>query len=281
MTMHTTLTAPSPALIARIVATTRHAVRRVAIASGREDPAMLDPEWRMAAMIDAARAPESCGPEIVPAPARGPLRVWTPTELRPLASVDDPQPGLRTKGLIGDYQSEHMGYRGRDAARRVDVFDLMEDQARAAWSKGGRDAPFVPPFTPGQVMTARYYRDLTERHDAGGMRCASLETAGRGGSRSGGEFIDAFVHEGRVLAAMHRRIGSCAAMTVRRVRPSKRGGVQAVRSLILDRVLVDRVCLRGQSLSEVLEAFGWAVKGDHRERLRLALQKSLDRMAGY
>ena len=210
-------------MIARLEATTRHAVRRGALARGRKDPALLDPQHALAAMIDAGRAPDSCGPEIIPAPARGPLRAWMPTELRPLASVDDPQPGLRTERLIGDYQSEPMGYRGRDAARRVDVFDLMEDQARAAWSKAGRKEAFVAPFTPGQVMTARYYRDLTERHSAGGMRCASLETTGRGGAGGSGEFIDAFVHEGRILAAMHRRIGAMPAMTVRRVRPSKRG----------------------------------------------------------
>ena len=54
-----------------------------------------------------------------------------------------------------------------------------------------------------------------------------------------------------------------------------------VRSIILDRVLVDRVCLRGQSLSEVLDAHGWSRKTDHIEALRKALRAAMDRMAGY
>lgn len=212
--------------------------------------------------------PEVCGPDIPVAPARGPLRVFRPIELVP--------------GSVGTARDTGHWARGeekrRRGARREDVFDRMDDLARAAHRARGEDAgPFVPPLSPGQVQIGRDYRDLTERHMAGGMRCASLETAGRRQGGGGGEFIDAFVAEGRRLDALVRRIGVGVSMEIRRQRPSKRGSRVAIR----DRSIVDMICLSDMDPSAVLRSHGWAVKGETREALRRSLAAALDRMQGY
>ncbi len=197
---------------------------------------------RIAGILAAAAPPESCGSEIPVAPAFGAFQVFQPMEL-----------------LKGGMQRPS-GYLGRNALRRADVFDAMVSA----------------PFTSSQVGIARHYRDLTERHAAGGMRCASLE-AGRGGGGSG-EFIDTYVREGRELEMLHQRIGRGIAMAVRRIRPSARG---AAAGIIHDRSLVDMVCLGQLTFSQVLRHFGWSEAKKHRMVLRAALAGSLDRMQGY
>ncbi|SOC22195.1 hypothetical protein [Rhodobacter maris] len=207
-----------------------------------------------------ARAPESCGPEIVAAPARGACRVITMRQIRP-----------GTRNTI-----EEAGYQGpgearpRKAVRAADVFDRMEARARAT----GKPVP----FTPGQIAMARLYRTLVERHAAGGVKLSSLE--GRRGGSGGGalDVTDLRLEEARRIALLRARIGEGAAMVVRRVRPSARGPGASV---ILDRRLVDAVCLEDLDPSAVLLAHGWAPKGEHRERLRRALGAALERMQGY
>ena len=157
----------------------------------------------------------------------------------------------------------------------ADVFTAMMRDALARHDASGSAAAFVAPFAPGQIAMARHYRHLTERHSAGGVRCASIE-AGRGGGEGGG-FMDAYLAEGRELAQLHRRIGEGEALALRRIRPSVRGS----RSGIPTRALVDRVCLQDETLSAVLRAFGWAVCADHRDKLRGVLCAALDRMQGY
>lgn len=218
----------------------------------------------------ASQPPVECGPEIPAAPARGELKTFRPIELVP--------------GSVGTARDTGHWERGEDQRRRGarirDVFDRMHDQARAAHkAKGDKAGPFVPPLTPAQVQIARDYRDLTERHAAGGMKCASLEAAGRGSGGQGGEFIDAFVAEGLRLDAFHRRIGTGVAMAVRRIRPSGRGSKTA--SLITDRTLVDKVCLGDCDLGQVLNAHGWSVQTAPLGALRKALAAALDRMQGY
>ena len=209
---------------------------------------------RLAAILSAAAAPDECGPRIIPAPARGPFKV-------------EPQSQLLPQGERGWVQAD-AGFAGFSPIRAVDVFDLM---LRAA-ARAGLDAP----LTPGQVAMGRRYRDLAERHDAGGVKCSDL--IGRKGG-TGREFMDAYLAEGRELDAIRRRVGDGAALSVRRVRPSARGG--AGRRNIADRALVDMVCLGNRSLSDVLRAHGWAVKGDTRKAVAEALCAALDRMVGY
>ncbi|AZV00332.1 hypothetical protein [Paracoccus sulfuroxidans] len=211
---------------------------------------------RLDAILHRATPVDGCGPAIPIAPARGPQIVVTPRRMVPDA-----------KDATG-WKVEELGWRGFNAVRATDIFD---DLARRAAKR--KDAP---PFTPGQVAVGRLYRDLVERHDAGGMRCASLE-AGRGGSPSGGgEFIDAFIEEGRVIELLRRRIGHGVAMPVRRVRPSARGGDGA--RMIHDRVLVDDICLHGRSFQSVLERHGWTKTGRNVVALQCALAACLDRM---
>ncbi len=216
----------------------------------------------------ASQPPVECGPAIPAAPARGELKTFRPIELVP--------------GSVGTARDTGHWERGEDQRRRGarirDVFDRMHDQARAAHkARGDKAGPFVPPLTPAQVQIARDYRDLTERHAAGGMKCASLEAAGRGSGGQGGEFIDAFVAEGLRLDAFHRRIGTGVAMAVRRIRPSERGNRTGIRN----RDLVDDICIRDMDPSAVLKRHGWSEKGKTRDAVRKALAAALDRMIGY
>ncbi|MDF2140847.1 hypothetical protein [Paenirhodobacter sp. CAU 1674] len=214
-------------------------------------------DQRVADLKAAAMPPASCGPAIQPAPARGAFWVFQPVELMP-------------KGVDG-WEAHPAGYRGRDALAAADVFDAMMESARRRGDK-------VPPLTPGQIAIGRHYRNLVERHDSGGIKLSSLE-AGRSGSGGGArDIMDVRLSEARELDTLRKRIGAGVAMEVRRVRPSKRGG--AARGIIMDRALVDAVCLGGLTFSEVLRSYGWACKGEHRDSLRGALSAALDRMQG-
>ena len=219
---------------------------------------------RVEGIIARAMPAEGCGPAIPIAPARGPSVAVTPNVVMP----DE-------KSKTG-YKVEATGWRGFRAARAIDVFDTLDQREAARARKESRDP--VPPFSKAQVTIARHYRDLVERHDAGGMRCASLEAGGGGGGSSGGEFIDAYLATGNEIQQLRQRIGAGAAMVIRRVRPSARGTATA--SIIRDRDLVDAVCLHGKSFREVLDSHGWSIKGQNIQKLSDALKSSLDRMLG-
>lgn len=216
---------------------------------------------RMARVIAAAETvaiatpPEACGHRIIAAPGRGP-------------SMVAPQACMVPNGK-DKWEVHEAGWAGFHPVRAADAFDFMI----AAAVRAKQPAP----FQPGQIAMARRYRALVERHDAGGIKCSALD--GRTGGGAGRDFMDAYLDEGREIDAIRRRIGRGASMTVRRIRPSARGG--ADRRAILDRSLVDMVCLGDRSLSDVLEAHGWAVFGDNRKALAQALGDALDRMIGY
>ena len=221
----------------------------------RRDPVAVRAEAkaegvRVAAVKAQATPPADVGPVPV-APARGPQRVVT------------------------DWAAVPGGMR-RAVGRRLeeaDVFDLM--LAQAMRRHGDSAARFVPPLSWGQVAMARHYRGLVERHEAGGVRCASLE-AGRSGG-SGGDFMDAYVAVGREIDRLRARIGAGSALVLRRVRPSARGS----RVTITDRAVVDMVCLGNMALDAVLAAHGWSVHQTYRQGLLTALCGALDRMQGY
>ncbi|MTH76327.1 hypothetical protein [Paracoccus aestuariivivens] len=217
---------------------------------------------RMAAIIARATPAEGCSPRIPISPARGPQVSVTPHVMLPDEKSDD------------GWKAERTGWRGFKAARAMDIFDDLERRAANRKDKDGN--PGVSPFTKGQVNAARRYRDMVERHSAGGMRCSSLEAQRASGPSSGGEFMDAFIAEGDAIAWMRRRIGNGVAMPVRRVRPSARGGERA--RIIYDRVLVDAICMEGRSFREVLELHGWKASGQNAKAVTSALGKILDRM---
>lgn len=221
----------------------------------------LDAErQRLAAIIAAASPPSECGPDIVPAPARGHCVLVPHIAMTPN--------GTDARGEQ-KWAPAATGYGHRASVRQMDVFDRMALAARRA----RRPAP----LTPGQIAVARRYRDLVERHDAGGIRCSDLDRAT--GAGTGRDFMDAYLAEGREIEAIRRRIGGGASLAIRRIRPSTRGS--PARRAILDRVLVDMVCLGDRTLSEVLRAHGWATKGPTRDAVREALSAALDRMIGY
>lgn len=208
---------------------------------------------RLAKVRARGAVPEGVGPEIVAAPARGPVRVTHPVALYPVG--------------VDDFEAKHAGHDGRDQMWVGDAFDVMAGKAQAKGS--------APPFSPGQVQMGRLYRAKVERHATAGVKCSSLESvSGDGGG--GGSFIDAVLRDGQVIEAMRERIGDGEAKPIKRAR--KAGEVP--RTVITDRALVDAVCLEDLTLADVLRRHGWSVAGKLVEELRRALGRALDRMAG-
>ena len=123
----------------------------------------------------------------------------------------------------------------------------------------------------------RFYRDLVERHESAGVKCSSLESLSqRGGGGSGSDYMDAVLRDRDQIGALRKRIGVGSAMVVRRIRPSGRGS----RTSIMDRRLVDIVCLEDGTITDVLRTHGWANDAKLRVALCKALAEVLDRMMG-
>jgi len=233
------------AAVAQIASIKRAMVRRLAGNLGIACPGDEE-DQRLQTMLDAARAPESCGPEIPVAPARGRILAYAPQAVRPTAT---------------GYEVQHDGFRGRDAARAADVFDVMLQQV----ARRGGEAP----FTPGQIEAGRTYAMLVERHSSVSLRCISIESQ-RGSGSAGGAFMDAVLAEGEVIRRMEAAIGMGMALEVQRETGARRD--------IPIRRLVDMVCLEGKSVTAALRAFGWPVYGGVRGQAYAALGDALDRM---
>ncbi len=224
--------------------------------------------------------PDGYCPMIPAAPARGPVKSYTPMKLYPKG---DQEWELKPSG--------HMGADGvpLKSIQRADVFDLMLLKARKA-RKGDR-SDFVPPFSPAQIMMGRHYRNLVERHASAGVQCSSVETVGGGGSGGSSSFIDAVLRDRDQIALIRERIGDGLALEVKRQRkgPKRTGTImsdlnaapaKAERVSISLRGLVDMVCLSDKPLAEVLRRHGWSKRGGSVSVLRAALGAALDRMMG-
>lgn len=201
------------------------------------------PGAEMRRLMARGTPPEKCGPAMPVAPARGPVRPFMPASVM----VD----------AKGEEKRLETGYRGRHAARVRDVFEKL----------GHR-------LTPGQVATGRKYAALVEAIEASGTGTVRLDGVGGCGRDDVAERV---CQMRRDLDAMRRRIGDEEALTIRRVRPSKRGGRRAVTL----RELVDQVCCGDRTPLQVLLAAGWARDAERVRELTVALGEALDRMAGY
>ena len=190
----------------------------------------------------------------------------------PLAGVGA-APVAPARGTVRIEQSWDVmpgGTRRRAGTHGVDMcqLEVMVAQAAQRHARRAPDAPFVPPFTSSQIAVAPDYRALVEwRH---------LEAGRSTGSGGSGLFIDSFIQQGLWLAELHRRIGNGVAMDLRRHMDRD----NARRSITV-RAVVDMVLVAGQDLTQVLQRFGWAPKGEARKALRLQLVGALDRMQGY
>lgn len=234
--------------VQRVVARQMQAMASIARAMGLPPPLMSEAD-RLAYLKARAEAPESCGPEIPVAPAKGEMLAVPPMAM---------QMGEDGPVLV------HVGFRGRDAARALDVWDEM---ARQALRAGGEE-----PFTRAQVAAGRAYGALVERHSARGLRGISAETmmAGRGG-QGGDGFLEALLAEGARLDAIVQAIGDGVALEVRRVSRRARGVVTV-------RALVDGLCLEGRTLAGQLRRAGWDTNGATIEAARDKVAQALDRM---
>ncbi|AZV00388.1 hypothetical protein pthi1_p23 [Paracoccus phage vB_PthS_Pthi1] len=215
---------------------------------------------RLASIREACAIPDRCGPDTIAAPARGPFVVEPQLTMVPN--------GVDHRGL-DKWVAAPTGYGHRESVRAADVFDRMVASALR------RKKPC--PVTPGQIAMGRRYAALVERAAADGTKLSRLDASRAGGDSMG--WMDRHLEVAQELAILRNRIGAGAAMTLRRIRPSKRGETQ--RGPIMDRVLVDMVCIKGCTLDEVLSSHGWSIKGDHRKAVTEALCAALDRMIGY
>lgn len=206
---------------------------------------------RIQEVKDRGRVPDGCGSAIPEAPARGAVKRFTPVALVP--------------DNHGGYVAKLDGYRGRQALKVADVFDVIEEQARRRKAEA--------PLSPTQVAMGRRYRDLIERHEGSGLKCQSFDDTRSG---SGGDVMDAILREGREIDMLRDRIGSGVALAIRRVRPSQRGA----RVEITARALVDEVCLKDRSVRDVLARFGWGWEPKRGRELMAELAAVFDRMLG-
>ena len=228
---------------------------RIAVAVTQIEQQAGDAQARLAEVRALGFVPAEVGPEIPTAPARGPVRM-----VDMMASYPKGDDGFEVKPA---------GFLGRKTLRLADSFDVMA--AKAARHKK------PAPFTPAQVAMGRFYRNLVERHESAGVKCSSLESLSqRGGGGSGSDYMDAVLRDRDQISALQKRIGVGSAMVVRRIRPSGRGS----RISIMDRRLVDIVCLEDGTITDVLRAHGWANDAKLRVALCKALAEVLDRMMG-
>ncbi|WP_273687343.1 hypothetical protein [Ketogulonicigenium vulgare] len=184
----------------------------------------------------------------------------------PLPSVE----GIRPRDLVVvDIRVNDQANDPAPPAHIADVFDVMRLQAER------RGGDFV--LTHSQIAMARTYRDLVERHEAGGIKCSSAEASGGGGGGgSADSFTQARLDASRLIGTLRKRVGDGVAMEIRRIRPSHRG----TRARISDRALVDQVCIMDQGISAVLRSHGWIVNGKTVAAATKALGAALDRMQG-
>lgn len=239
--------------------------------------------WR--AILTRATPPAECGPAIPVAPARGATVTFVPREV----AITD----------AGNWRVVPSGHEGRHGARVASVFDTMTLAAQKAHARkvkqaekahqraiveakrAGKPEPewrapvWRTPFTKGQVTVALDYAALTERCQSAGLKCASLETVGGGGTGNGSR-EEAILADLQRLRMYHARIGDGLAKEVRRFRPGGRK-----RHAIRVRTLVDMVCIGGRSLEAVLLVHGWQKNGEIVESIRRSLCSALDRMQGY
>ena len=190
----------------------------------------------------------------------------------PVAPARGPQQLVPSVTVVGG------GMRRIDGAhwRAVSPLSAACAHALARHQARNPDAPFVAPYSPGQIAMAEDYAALVEWREAGGIRCASLE-AGRGGSGGGsGLFIDSYVDKGAWLAELQRRIGPDVALSVRR--HMDRGNH---RRSITVRAAVDMLVLGAVPVKTILVRFGWSYDMRVQKTLRQAICGALDRMQGY
>lgn len=208
--------------------------------------ARLEAEAARIAEVKASGAvPVGCDPAVyVEAPARGAGYTF-PTDghhVTPLGRV-------RSRGI-----------------KRGDAFDIAAASALRARARA--------PFTPRQVEVGRVFADLTELVSSSGVSVTRLDGSGGGAGADG--VSESVLAAAERLRVMRRRIGDGQAM--RKVRPSGRGTGQA--RLIPLRDLAERFCVGGQTLADILTAYGWSVNGRMRAVLRAELAAALDRMSG-
>lgn len=212
----------------------------------------LEGEAKRIEAIKAQAAPPSAMSAATVAPARGPQQ------------------------LVPNFTVTAGGIRRTDGAhwRGLSPLAAAVAQARLRHEARGSDAPFVPPYGPGQVAMAEFYAALVEWRDGSAMRCSSFE-AGREGGGSG-HFIDTFLQRGFDLAQLHQRIGNGVAMAPRR--NMDRGNA---RRSITVRAAVDMAVLAGLPVKAILHRFGWVANMREMRELRAAICGALDRMQGY
>ncbi len=210
-----------------------------------------DEKKRMEAIKAASVAPSTVGDDILCiSPARGAVEAF-----QPLVRMPD--------GTTGFKYVRH-GYRGRDAMRERDVFDVMRDQTKR------HKKPF--PLSDGQVGTARYFRALHERVNGSGYKLSTLEqTGGSGGS---GSFMDWYLRLKQNYDRMTAAIGRDLVLDARNVADKYPPRSIDERNIVFD------ICIGQCTPSKLLKIYGWKNTTRRRQKIIEALACKLDDIAG-
>lgn len=188
--------------------------------------------------------PEAASPNIIAAPARGPV------VLRPQYETVMTPSGPRTRRATAD---------GFHPVAAEDAFDRMALQARRSQPAG------EPMFTVAQVEAGRAYAALAERCASEGMRCSSPEA--RQGGGGAGDWMDGVLGRSYRLDRMRREIGNEPVL-----KGDGRVGINTLE-------LVNLVCRDGLTVSQILQRKGWPVYGDRVAVVIEALRLALDRIS--
>ena len=198
---------------------------------------------RVAAKIMAALPPEHASAEIIAAPARGAQLVEPQFE-----TVQTPS-GPRTR------RSTHDGFH---PVRSADAFDLMSLNHR----RTAKDAP--PLFTIGQVEAGRAYAALAELVEADGIKSTNFEPRISGGGARDG--VDLAIMRRQRLTRMQGAISGDVMIGFAKGRD------------VTVRVVVDAVCLRGMTVTQLMRHLRIAVTPERRAMLMRELVVALDRL---
>ncbi|WP_370301006.1 hypothetical protein [Pseudooceanicola sp.] len=220
----------------------------------------LTEQERIRKMIDDARPPAGCSPNIPVSPARGAMQIFAPME----SYLTDNGPRQRPA------YDRDLGA----AVRVASPLDLIELKA------SGRSANKGPVFDKAQHIAAGEYEALFERVNSGRVKCSSMDVGMGGGA---GSFMDTLINDIQRLRRMDSAIGAAFFHEGTGSVPvlAARGATaQPGRRSIWIATLVHSALIRHDPLKSILERHGWAVQTRYRKRLQMGLATALNAISG-
>ena len=202
-----------------------------------------------AEMIARAAPPQSCSPQILAVPGRGPMAPYRDVESYMTEN------GPRQRSTSSDYGL---------AARVAGPLEEIELASRGKRGSG-------PAFSAAHHVSANTYEALWHLVNGGQVKCSNLEGSGGG---SGLSVTDEMLGSAQRLRWMDGAIGTGAVL-------SPEGWLAMPgRRTISAGLLVHWCLIRRKPLVGLLDAHGWARQSRYLKTLKLGLMASLDAIYG-